>query len=556
MNFSKMAQGAFFAFPLLLFIVLGIYFWVDVPFRDDIGAVLKSLNEFGDATNWSDALRALTQQHDERRIIVSRLFALLSYNLTGTVNFYYLRLVGIGVLVGIAWLTWRVGKHTSAPVITLLPLSYLIFQQQYYEGFFYAIVPTQYFMVIALAMLTFYWLFWGNQSHSYLALLCGAMALASDTVGIFVLAIAGVVLLVRRQVYMFLVWSGCSVLLGFLYFHRFNIPAYRPSVLPNLIDYPHLVLADFLAMLGGFFDPGDDFPLVLRGCCTIGLGLPIALYWVWKTWRVLDSWKNHQTFPSRVFGFNICVMIFLSLTAAAFAVARASEGFEAVLLSRYKLTSTLVLVITYLSVVEESAPQHYPKLGYLMLLVALAVWAHSYFYHTVRIANHRKDLLADAYSWPNLRLIPSSPVYLSMRTLVDSVLVQSQANGLYRFPQLITLSTINTPPQAPKSSLIIQSTPQVVFVNGNGLDESIWSNRKTFFLSVENPNDQDKPYLFPLYFKRNSPLQSLRKQSYLSDAFEAPILKAYLPKTNYQLSYLVIEGSQVKRYPSGSNLRW
>jgi hypothetical protein len=522
----------------LLPIVVFVWFWqtflVDVPYRDDIGAVLKALVEWQQATTWQDALTALTQQHDERRIIVSRLVALLIYQLQESVDFELLRVAGLLVIGLITYLLWQLTRRSSSRWLSVLPITYLIFQLQYHEGFFYGIVPTQYFMVIALAMLSFYWLLRESSWWWLGALLAALLALASDTVGVFVLAIGSVVLLGQRRYGIALFWLAASILAGFVYFHHFSIPPYRPSIVQNLLRFPHLVAADFLAMLGGYFDPGADAPLLFRGFCTVGMGTVVLLIWFRYLIQWWNNWRRSQTllYTSAGWLFCWCCMAFLCLTAAAFAAARASEGFEAVLLSRYKLTSTIIVAITYLSLLLTLPVSKHPFVARLTLLLAVAVWLHSYFYQIPRVAEQRKDLLTDAFSWPAVRLFPSSPVYLGIRAKVDSILVNSSHLKLYTFESAFTANpTFSAALKA--ASLVPQHTPDVIFIAGNGLNESILPNQSEHYLYLRHQSTGAR-YLFPLYFKRYSALQFLRTGAYLSEDFGTHLLRRSLPSGSYE----------------------
>lgn len=548
-------------FPALLFFGFYWYSFQNVPFRDDIGAILKPLNQLLNTNNWSAKYLALTQQHDERRIIISRLVSWGILTINGQVDFGWLRAIGFVVLAGIALICFGISQKINKNLWIYLPIPYLLFQLQYHEGFFYAVVPTQYFMVICLAFCSIYSLLYAKQMSWVVALLIATLATAADTVGIFVFGVCLGLLLFQKKYVPFLVGLVVALTVGFFYFRGFSIPAYRPSITQNLIKFPHLIVADFFSLVGGYFDPGPDFSLLFRGILTIGTGI-VSIAWfgycffkLFQTARQKDvSLRTNATWAlSNNWLMLGGVLMFLLLTIAAFSGARAGDGFEAVLLSRYKLIGTMIVILSYLSVCIVLSPKLQKGISLLTASLATLLLILSYYYHATRVLAHQKDLMVDAYSWKNCHTMPSSPVYLMVKNQVDDIIIKSEKASIYQFPTPFP-NLAQQPTKAKISEAFgVSDTKDFYFLIPNEVFENVAKkyNGDIYILLASNK----ARHLFPAYQVRNSFFQMLRTGAYLSNRFTIPgILKMSLPPNTYEIQVLAQQGTHFFVIPTQQHI--
>ncbi|MEK6759888.1 MAG: hypothetical protein AABY51_08950 [Deltaproteobacteria bacterium] len=313
------------------------FFWVvalvalNIPIGDDFDTILGFLNRFLSAGGLIDKAGLLFEQHNEHRLVFSRLVALIQYYLFGEADLRGLIIFGNLSLAGLFVTLALIYRQRLGRVLYLLPASLIIFNFEYYETVNWAMASVSNLYVLFFALLSLYLLLARSSAASFAgAILCYAAAAFTQGGGLFV-GLAGIVMLaIGRQFNKAALWSLVTVALFSIYFYGYHTPAGHPSVLSVISADPSLPIRFFFSFLGsplpmpevfGIFSFGFFIYLTLKGYCAENRGV--------------------YTF-----------LLFLFITAAVTALTRSGFGLDQSLASRYKVVASLIFAIHYLVAVE------------------------------------------------------------------------------------------------------------------------------------------------------------------------------------------------------------
>ena len=122
------------------------------------------------------------------------------------------------------------------------------------------------------------------------------------------------------------------------------------------------------------------------------------------------------------------------LVILALAVGRATEGLDSVLISRYKHIGFIWLILIILLVSTKCKPAQTLSFSKIWVVVSFCLFLFSYFQYIAPLDYYYKERYTDIYGWQYNRAIPSSPIYLNVRPIVDTVTIQAIQAGVYRLP--------------------------------------------------------------------------------------------------------------------------
>lgn len=545
------------ALPLGLFYAFYWRYAVNVPFQDDYDALFLSLSSLLDARSVGQYLDALTEQDDEHRIGLVRVVTRLVYALRGEVDVRWVGFVGLLALPGLLGVFAQSLRRQSLGGAALVPVAFLLFQIQPYEGIFWGMIPAQNFAVLALALLTLFCVARGTNGFFALACGLGLVTTFTNSNGMLVFAPGLLALLYQRRWATALIWAlvggGCA----FLYLHDLVIPEFRPKLSDNLRDYPGTAALNFFSFLGQFFDPGTSFSLKKRlavvvpaGVVLVGWSTYLLLPLAWARLRGRPADERHRTLDSRSGVFYLAALLYVLLTALAFAVGRAANGLEAPLASRYRLNVAVLLVLTYLTGLLLLPPSRRRIWQRGFLFFSVLAWAGFYLRHWTDVEALRREKLLDAFAWRHTRTLPTSPIYLTpaIHRSLDSLFISAQKRGFYRFPTafytplepaLLAPLPANPPP-APLADTLVQTGEFLVaenraFVAGPGRDDGAYLLLKS----------DHETHLFPTYPLRNGPRRLLTTGRLHAPGFASfRVLKPSLGVGTYRVGWLVVKGDR------------
>ncbi len=540
-TFRKILFFLAWATPVALFFVVWGVTTVNIPYQDDIDAILESTSAIAEGTGslrefWS----ALSKQDDERRIVVVRLVAWVMYWVTGSIDFRLLALAGICsylVFLRLVFLWFRSQQDISLALF--LPVPYVLFSNFNYEALYWSIIPLQQIAVYVWGFASIWLVSQNTRGSLALGAVLGILALYSDVSGIFIGPVAALILLARRE------WLAATfwiLLFGFLitfYFWGLTVPDFRPTTAQNLSSWREMLLMA-VAMPGMIadvmLDKSDSTRLVFSATAGAGslslVGVSAFLF----SKKLMKA--QHAITPSQ-WWLAGCVL-FLLATFFALAFGRAAFGAQTILLSRYKHIFTFWATFNYLLLLQQPAVRRVLSRRMIILQISAVIYfGSSYFLTWADMMYFRKTIQIDAYGWTKNREFPSAPIYITVKETVDSIFESALKNRIYKFPDL-PFEDLRQAEIRGSSDIAVRAANFIQV--GTEVPALQCSPDDGIYLIIHSG---DEMHILPMRLRRNTFLCFLRTGRYYAGYCESmAMLSQYLSKNKkYKLTLGVISGS-------------
>lgn len=396
------------AAPAGFFFAIVLSNGVNLPYQDDYDAVLWFLNHFPSATA-AEKMRLLFASHNEHRIAFPRILIYLSHLALGRADMRLMFLIGDLSLVALAFTLYGMLRVNSQRLITFLPVPFLLFQPQFYEGAVWAQVALSNFWVYALALASFHFM---ERSDSWRgsALAMGLQATATFTHGNGLLGpvVTIAFLMMQRRFTRAAAWAVFVAGLTLCYDHNYDGPPLSGRL--ESLHQPFRVLQFYFAFLGSCvghrFWPG----FVLASC------------FVFLMYLRLD--RRHP-------GLMLS-LAFLHATAGLASVMRSQEALEHAAVSRYRFFSTLVLTATYVGCATTIGPVWRRRVNPAFIALAIVFNLVSFRTSIPHMRENRRQRICSVAEWK--RTGNAEALLHSMPVAAAQMLETSIATGIYRLP--------------------------------------------------------------------------------------------------------------------------
>ncbi|MBA4849273.1 hypothetical protein [Emticicia sp. BO119] len=428
--------------PPVLFGFIFQKYAINIPHWDDL-AVRNSLADFLTSDSFFNKVRILFAQHNEHRIFLTRIFALFIFFLKGTLDLKLLMLLGNLSLIGILMILYRFRSHNHSALITLVPISFLLFNSGLYENMFWGMAAVQNFWVIFLAFLSFYILIYSydKPTKTYFSITIATcfLGIFTSSNGILIPIIGTTILLFQKRYRELTAWVVPSVLFLFLYFFQYQSSPDKVSSF-NFSSIP-IIVKGFLAVTGNaidlsFLSPNKHLDL------SMATGVIILIIIGLFSFQVLFSKYNIRQRNNDLFLLS-CLM-FLVITCLGIAIGRISYGIEVLLTSKYKINSILILCISYLIILNSLVKQKQKKVITIAILLSIGFNFYTYLAEFQHIVYLRHERITDQFKIQySDKEMPANGIYAQLQrpvpTFYDSLLpdllsakdsVQTQINIL------------------------------------------------------------------------------------------------------------------------------
>jgi len=358
----KLAIPALFvAFPPIAFYTFLFREALNIPFYDDYLALLNFLNQFSQLNTLSAKLSYFqVSQHGEIKLYFLHALASLQFALTGHIDFRILSNIGNGFVLVLAILLWKMflpSKDLATRLAYFVPVSWLLFQFQYWESLDFATPGLQHIVVLPFAFATIYFLVRGRGLAVFCAALaCLILSVGSDGNGLFLIPIGATILALSRQYKRIAAWLVVSAVCIAAYFYRFNVMSSQTGPHRSVVSAFHpLAPAYVLAFIGS----AASFPFE---AASFVLGILLCAFFFYLARRGYMRKNPLVTY---------CVF-FIFITAVGVAGIRSDFGIAQAVASRYTIYSALLLIFAWFAIVEEFL-QHRPAsvLGNDVVLFAM-----------------------------------------------------------------------------------------------------------------------------------------------------------------------------------------
>lgn len=498
--------------PVAVYLRVWDYYAVNIAKWDD--HILKlTLLDYINASGISEIVSILNVQHNEHRIFLTRLLAILDYAWFGQLDYKHLMFAGNMLLLLVIVLWWRLLKHNEKSLFALLPVALLWPTLAHWENMYWGMAAIQNFGVVTLVAVCLYWSVRGPWGYYAGGLLLGTVAAFSSGNGLMALPIATVLLFLSRSNLRGAIAAGTSVVVIALYFWGYTQPDYNAKVPASA----WMLFKGFMAFIGSFAEvfpvKGRQDTSVIFGCILFLVSVSIVSA---TLFRLIRNQYKHD-FARITDAFCLGLLLFILGTAMVVVWGRAGSGLDVLMTSRYKIYSFLLLITAYLFIVVPIKGSFYTPYVSGVAFLCLLFNVFSYHYYLVDAYNLRKFMITSYFN----------QVY-NNKELNPFVADTSAARGLVARPSLFYERWLPLLPNVSnqKSSGNLNSLGAVL----NQTDVSVDSDR----IVVDNTTDrsqrlqdsgvylllsnEDRYYLLPTSRERNRN----RKQLFLRQQYFAP----------------------------------
>ncbi|MFT4733444.1 MAG: hypothetical protein ACI9K1_000396 [Arcticibacterium sp.] len=314
-------------FALITFLVLGAFYaiymyGVNVPHWDD-HAVRNYVDSF--------YVSGMFKFHNEHRLGLTRLVALITNSLSGELDFKWLMYFGQFSLVGLLAAYYYTAKKLVIPKIGLLILAMCIFNFSTFENSLWGMAAVQNHGILFFASATLITLSLTNIANKYifaLAVILSLCCLVTSGNGVLVPPIGFLLLFLRRETKMAWYWLGIHAIVFTCYFIGFS---------RNGGQMPHIesFFLNSIALSGSLIYPvlGKGVNAIVPSLVGV-TNMALSLFVFFRLFFLKDS--------------NQKLLIFLGLqafffgTLALIAISRNDYETAVLLSSKYKIYSFLI----------------------------------------------------------------------------------------------------------------------------------------------------------------------------------------------------------------------
>lgn len=403
--FERLFQNRYLiiALCLLPLVLYGLFFWsialnVNYVAYDDIH-VLQIVEQWQHATTWREKLDWLTVGFPEHRIVFTRTVVLLSYFLTGTVNFKSLMMISNLLWISQLVFLYQIFKKITLPLFYFIPVCWIVLNVHSFENIFWGTSSLGNFGLLFFVMAAGY--FYAKSSVRSLAwaLLFSFLATFTYGNGLLTFLIGILLFLVTQR------WREAVYTLGGFVFTMLLYALTRAHASPSGLDltqpsnYLH-ALSCFLAFIGSSVNFDAYAPTSLAMWLSVGWGAVLIATMLWFiTPKIVGLFKNNKSLTfNQIELFALFLFLFVCLSALGVVYKRAEgDGLVGMFKGRYRMYPTWGVLSAYLLVISYlSKPQ---KWVFPSLLATSIVFNLLVLYYAIAPAvNNRRAAVAQEFN--------------------------------------------------------------------------------------------------------------------------------------------------------------
>lgn len=332
--------------PIIVYYYIVIHFSINIPVMDDYDSILAYLNK-SDYLSFDNLL----SQHNEHRIVWTRLVAAGYYAIFGKINLVHLMFIGNLAVLLIFCLLLKIMNDRQLPSILLVPVAYMLFNSLSWSNITWAMAILGNYYCMFFALLTFF--LWNKRTlWGYgLGLIAGTLTSYTNANGLIVFFVlllwegtglftwfqdrvikkGGELLKQPIRIWVLLIVILCQC---YAYFRGYNFPAAHQGLDNVLLKYPLLIPYAFQVI--------GSYAFVIGKIAMFLIGGVELLFILFITYR-----KYYQK-NSTLYWF----LIFSMLSIFAIASGRFGLDIDQAVPSRYRFFAVIVLILIYLAFIE------------------------------------------------------------------------------------------------------------------------------------------------------------------------------------------------------------
>lgn len=306
------------------------HFADNIPFWDDYLAEQNFLVRFLQSPDLSERLRMLIEQHNEHRLLFTRLTALVVYLFTGNLNYTVYIILANAMLIGIGLLMYKTINDDRKKAFGAFLIVLLLCNGQHLETSAWAMSGLANIGTLFLAIASLYCVLRREAAWVVAGFVLSVLTVFSNGNGMFILIPALIGLALQRRTKTCAAYAIVSSLSVALYFLDYVKPERTDIGLMDMLAHAPQILINLCTFAGlNFWVPSVRIVSIAVGAFC----LSVYLWGIWKGWYRTDL-------------FSYASLTFLYLTAGAVAVVWVTG--EAMGALRYRMYSSLILIFTLL----------------------------------------------------------------------------------------------------------------------------------------------------------------------------------------------------------------
>ena len=403
--FERLFQNRYLiiALCLLPLVLYGLFFGsialnVNYVAYDDIH-VLQIVEQWQHATTWREKLDWLTVGFPEHRIVFTRTVVLLSYFLTGAVNFKSLMMISNLLWISQLVFLYQIFKKITLPLFYFIPVCWIVLNVHSFENIFWGTSSLGNFGLLFFVMAAGY--FYAKSSGQSLAWALLFSFLATFTYGNGLLTfLIGILLFLVTQRWREAVYTLGGFILTMLLYALTRAHASPSGLdLTQLSNYLH-ALSCFLAFIGSSVNFDAYAPTSLAMWLSIGWGTVLIATMLWFiTPKIVGLFKKNKSLSfNQVELFALFLFLFVCLSALGVVYKRAEgDGLIGMFKGRYRMYPTWGVVSAYLLVISHFSK---PKRWILPSLVVTSIFFNLLvlYYAIAPAVNNRRAAVAQEFN--------------------------------------------------------------------------------------------------------------------------------------------------------------
>ncbi|MEZ0543155.1 hypothetical protein [Fibrella arboris] len=422
---------------LSLVLLLAIVFYaaivryaINVPQVDDYLYIDSVRRILAAGTSVAERIRLLVEQHNDHRIVLSRLLVLADYAVEGQVNYRTLTLVGSLSIAGLLWQVYRLFRQAGLAGWLIIPVALLLLQPSYQEDVWWVLCLLQHTLTLWLMVIVFRWLSRPQRSAQLGALALGGLVLYSNSNGLFMWIAVIALLLLTHKWRWATGWTITGVFLIGLYF-SINYNFIAKDSIGAVMQHPNWVVKSLVSFAGSavYFDqrrwmlvPGQWLVLGV-GCIVL---LTIGLSWVRSLARL-----HLRTYP--VLAPFLGVGLVLVGSGVAAALARSDGGL--MIIGRYQLYAVWCLIVTYSLLVIQLTGRGRKIVAWVGVGFSLWFWLNAWLYYGPLLADRYATQVAEGVALNHYQYSVTSQTF-GLDPYWQKGWVAAMNQGIYQVPDL------------------------------------------------------------------------------------------------------------------------
>ncbi len=366
---------------------------INVPVVDDLLYIDSIRRITTPGVSFAEVARVLVEQHNDHRILLSRLVVLADYLVKGQVNYRTLTIVGSLSVAGLFWQLYRIFREANLSVWLVLPVALLLFQPSYQDDVWGVLCLLQHTLTLFLTVIVFRLITRPEPSAQVGALALGGLVLYSNSNGLFMWAAVVVFLALRQRWRWAIAWVAAGLVLILLYF-KVDYTFISKNSLATVAEHPGWIVKSVLSAMGGaaYFD-GRKWLLLPMLWAVMGLGMTVLLI-ITISWVRVLLWPKKPVYAPLVPFLGIAFV--LACSTGASALTRSDGGL--MVPDRYQIFAVSYLIVIYGLLLLQVPTRWKTSVGLVSVGFTGWLWLNAWLYYGPLLSEHYTAKIAEGMS--------------------------------------------------------------------------------------------------------------------------------------------------------------